>query len=85
MNNRDRGVRQCAETVVDRPTTATTSSSRPASVIVDRKVPSVSSLPVSGLASVGSWNSHPRWFSSDPRWWSTVNTVPPTARAAAPR
>ena len=25
------------------------------------------------------------WFSSDPWWWSTVNTTPPTSRAAAPR
>ena len=33
---------------------------------------------ISGSTSVGSWCSQPAWFSSEPRWWSRVNTVPPT-------
>jgi hypothetical protein len=85
MNSSDSGVRQCTETVVDLPTTATTCSSRPAWAIVRRNVPSVSSRPTSGSTRLASWYSQPSWFSSDPRWWSTVNTVPPVARAAAPR
>jgi hypothetical protein len=85
MKSIERGVRQWAETVVDRPTTTTTSSSRPALASVVRSVGRVSIKPVSSSTRDGSWCSQPAWFSSDPRWWSTVNTVPPTARAAAPR
>ena len=85
MNSSDSGVRQCAETVVDLPTTATTWSSSPARASVRRNVGSVSISPDSPSTSVGSWCSQPAWFSSDPRWWSTVKTVPPTSRAAAPR
>ena len=85
MNSSDSGVRQWEETVVDRPTTATTWSSRPARSIVRRNVGSVSISPDSASTSEASWCSQPAWFSSEPRWWSTVNTVPPTSRAAAPR
>ena len=46
---------------------------------------SVSIRPSSGRPGSASWCSQPAWFSSEPRWWSTVNTVPPTSRAAAPR
>ena len=40
---------------------------------VRRKNGSVSISPSSGSTSVGSWCSQPAWFSSEPRWWSTVN------------
>ena len=37
-----------------------------------------------GSTSVGSWCSQPAWFSSEPRWWSTVNrTVPAVAGGGA--
>ena len=79
------GVRQWAATVAERPTTATTTSSSPASSIVRRKNGRVSIRPVRPSTSDGSWCSQPAWFSSEPRWWSTVKTTPPTSRAAAPR
>ena len=85
MNSIDRGVRQCALTVVLLPTTATTWSSRPARARVRRNTGSVSISPNSSSTRLASWCSQPAWFSSEPRWWSTVKTVPPTSRAAAPR
>ncbi len=78
-------MRQFAAIVGESPTTATTASSRPARSIVRRKNGSVSMRPVAGSTTSGSWCSHPAWFSSDPRWWSTLNTTVPPARAAAPR
>jgi hypothetical protein len=56
-----------------------------ASSIVRRKNGSVSMRPVSGSTTSGSWCSHPAWFSSEPRWWSTLKSTVPPARAAAPR
>ena len=47
-------------------------SSRPASSMVRRKNGRVSIRPVRGSTRRGSWCSHPAWFSSEPRWWSTV-------------
>ena len=88
MKSSDRGVRQCALTVVLLPMTATTWSSSPARAMVLRYVGSVSISPSSSSTRVASWCSQPAWFSSEPRWWSTVNTTacgPPTSRAAAPR
>ena len=75
MNSSDSGVRQYAATVVDRPTTATTSSSRPARAIVRRNTGSVSIRPSSGSTRLVSWCSQPAWFSSEPRWWSRVKTT----------
>jgi hypothetical protein len=85
MNRNANGVDQWAATVVDFPTTATTTSSRPASSMVRRKVGSVSMRPVAGSTSEVSWCSHPAWFSSEPRWWSTVNSTVPAWRAAMPK
>ena len=39
-----------------------------------------------GRRARASWCSHPAWFSSEPRWWSTVNSdACRRSRAAAPR
>ena len=40
---------------------------------------------VGGVDQVGSWCSQPTWFSSEPRWWSTLKSTEPLASAAAPR
>ena len=77
MNTSAAGVDQCRATSGDRPTTATTWSSSPASWIVARKNGSVSINPVRSSTTVGSCHSHPAWFSSEPRWWSTANTIVP--------
>ena len=78
-------MRQWRATVGESPTTATTTSSSPACSIVRRKNGSVSMRPVRGSTTSVSWCSHPAWFSSEPRWWSIVNSTVPPARAAAPR
>ncbi len=78
-------MRQCAAITGESPTTATTASSSPARSIVRRKNGNVSMRPVSGSTSSGSWCSHPAWFSSEPRWWSTLNSSVPPALAAEPR
>src|SRR5687768_9423749 len=72
-------------TTADGPTTATTTSSKRAASMVDRKQGRVSMRPDTGSTTDGSWCSHPAWFSSEPRWWSTVNSTVPSARAAVPR
>ena len=46
--------------------------------MVRRKNGSVSIRPVRGSTRRSSWCSHPAWFSSDPRWWSTVNSTVPS-------
>ena len=85
MKRNASGVAQSAATVGESPTTATTVPSRPASWIVVRKNGSVSILPTAGSTRSGSCHSQPGWFSSDPRWWSTVNSTRAEPRAAAPR
>ena len=55
MKSSDRGVRQSADTVVLRPTTATTWSSSPASAMVRRNTGRVSISPRSGSTSDGSY------------------------------
>ena len=84
MNTRAAGVDQCRATSGERPTMATTWSSSPASWIVARKNGNVSIRPVRSSTTVGSCHSHPSWFSSEPRWWSTANTIVPASLAAAP-
>src|SRR5947199_224252 len=84
MNSSASGVHHQEATVDDRPTTAVTTSSRPASCIVRRKNGNVSMRPVAGSTSSASCHSQPGWFSSEPRWWSTVTTCPRADCAAAP-
>ncbi len=85
MKRKASGVPQARATVGESPTTATTVPSRPASWIVRRKIGSVSIFPTAGSTRSGSCHSQPGWFSSEPRWWSTVNSTRPIERAAAPR
>ena len=77
------GVRQWRATLTDGPTTATTTSSRPASSIVRRNHPRVSIRPVRRSTRRASWCSQPAWFSSEPRWWSTVKQIVPPTRGRA--
>ena len=85
MNRNPSGVCHARATGTEWPTTATTTSSSPAASIVRRKNGSVSMRPVAGSTTSVSWCSQPAWFSSEPRWWSTVNSTVPASRAAAPR
>ena len=85
MKRNDSSVCQCVATVAESPTTAMTTSSRPASSTARLKTGSVSMRPVRESTSEGSWCSHPDWFSSEPRWWSMVKSTDPLVRAAAPR
>ena len=85
MKRNASGVAHADATVGESPTTAITVPSRPASWIVLRKNGSVSILPTAGSTRSGSCHSQPGWFSSEPRWWSTVNSTRPSDRAAAPR
>ena len=84
MNRNDRGVPHARATFGDWPTVAITSSSRPASWMVLRKNGNVSIFLTRGSTRSGSCHSHPAWFSSLPRWWSTANTTVEHTRAAAP-
>jgi acyl-CoA thioesterase-2 len=84
MNTSAAGVVQWRATIGDWPTTATTTSSMPASCTVARNVGRVSILPMRASTTVGSCHSQPAWFSSEPRWWSTAKTTVPADRAAAP-
>ena len=67
------GVRHSADTVVERPTTATTWSSRPARGACGGRSAACPSGRAPGRPGSASWYSQPAWFSSEPRWWSTVN------------
>src|SRR3546814_19259726 len=84
MKRNARGVAHAEATVGESPTTATTVPSSPASWIVLRKIGSVSIFPTAGSTRSGSCHSQPGWFSSEPRWWSTVNRPRPSERAEEP-
>ena len=75
MNSSDSGVRQQRRRPWStRPTTATTWSSSPASrdgAAEHRQ--RVHQPELRRRPATASWCSQPAWFSSEPRWWSTVN------------
>jgi len=75
MNTRPAVTFQRAAMVDESPTTAIARSSAPAASMALLQNGKVSIRPVSGLTRVSSWCSKPAWFSSEPRWWSTLNTT----------
>src|SRR5579875_3849421 len=74
MKTRDRGAAHALATAVDSPTTSTTWSSSPAWAKVRRAQGRVSTRPLSGSTTSGSWWGQPGCSSNEPRWWSTLNS-----------
>ena len=78
MKSKERAVDQPRAAVGDSPTIRTTWLSRPACWTVRRAHGNVSINPVRpGRRPPGHDRASPGWISSEPRWWSTLNSTAP--------